>query len=519
MADPIFLTPPAAAQGIVRMRKQAGPMRADALQPVMNAGKESAVLYFIREYRGLAVQVGRVQWRLFFETGKTNRYEPAKHLNNLCGAASVQMASWQVQEQIDSWISNRSNEFVDCVSGSKLPDETKKQLYTINRRKLWFSRKPLDVFDAYVRKLARTIMRHCMDKHRRPDLSHISPRLDDRVAVIEQPKTSIFAKIKNWVTLTIPKRIQGETTIPQKKIAIPLLGNERFDRRHGDPSKTVLLCTDDTNRVTVRLVTDMTKPFAAMTAAYVPKIETIGIDFGLATLLATSEGTLHGVGLIADLRRLDKQIAGIAKHRQRSGGKPNDSKRYRKLVKRVRGMLRTRINAALNRIVALHGPASIEVERLDFRSPGLSRRMNRLVTNCGRSVFRAKLADLKDKFGIVATEVPSPYTSQECCSCHYVDAKNRRSQSKFLCRFCGRKMHADVNGARTVTQRRSLGLGSQWLGKAAILGALVNQHTKRYLRPLGTDADPRMDNPYFRVWARGARMLQTQGLEPCVQKQ
>jgi putative transposase len=483
-------------------------MRADTLQPAMNAGKERAVLDFIGDYRNVAVQVSRVQWRLFFEAGKTNKNEPAKFLNSVCGAAPVQMASYQVQEQIDSWLSNRANEFVDCVSGSKLPDEIKKQLYTINRRKLWFSREPLDAFDPSVRKLARTIMRHCMDKHRRPDLSRISPRLDVRVATIEQPKTSVIAGL--WAMLRLPNR---------GKIAIPLLTNKRFDQRGGDLCPVVQLCTDDANGVTVRLVQDMAKPFAAMTAAYVPKIETIGIDFGLATLLATSEGTLHGVGLIADLRRLDKQIAGIAKHRQRSGGKPNDSARYRKLVKRVRGMLRTRINAALNRIVALHGPASIEVERLDFRSPDLSRRMNRLVTNCGRSVFRAKLADMKEKFGITATEVPSPYTSQECCSCHYVDTKNRKSQSKFLCRFCGRKMHADVNGARTVTQRRSLGLGSQWLGKAAILGALVSQHTKRFLRPLGTAADPRMDNPYFRVWARGARMLQTQGLEPCVQKQ
>jgi putative transposase len=280
-----------------------------------------------------------------------------------------------------------------------------------------------------------------------------------------------------------------------------------------------LLCTDDANRITVRLVTDMTKPFAVMTAAYVPKIETIGLDFGLATLLATSEGTLHGVGLIDDLRRIDKQISGIARHRQRSGEKPNDSARYRKLVKRVRGMLRTRINTALNRIVALHCPAKIDVERLDFRLPGMSRRMNRLVTNCGRSVFRAKLVDLEEKFGIIATEVASPYTSQECCSCHYVDAKNRKSQSKFLCRFCGRKMHADVNGARTIAQRRSLGLGSPRLGKAAILGVLVNRHTKRFLRPLGTTADPRLDNPCFKSWARGARMLQTQGLEPCAQKQ
>jgi hypothetical protein len=35
----------------------------------------------------------------------------------------------------------------------------------------------------------------------------------------------------------------------------------------------------------------------------------------------------------------------IARHRARSGGKARDSQRYRMLVTRVRGMLKTRINA------------------------------------------------------------------------------------------------------------------------------------------------------------------------------
>jgi putative transposase len=172
----------------------------------------------------------------------------------------------------------------------------------------------------------------------------------------------------------------------------------------------------------------------------------------------------------------------------------------------------------LNRIVALHGPAELNVERLDFRFPSLSRRMNRLVTNCGRAVFRTKLGDLQDKFGITATEVPAPYTSQECSLCHYVDARNRQSQSKFTCRWCGSVMHADVNAARSVNQRRSLGLGATWLGKAAILAALVGLARERSWR-LGTAPDPRLSNPYFQGRKAKARMRSTQSVDPCVQKQ
>jgi putative transposase len=171
-------------------------------------------------------------------------------------------------------------------------------------------------------------------------------------------------------------------------------------------------CTDDASGVTVRLVQDMAKPFAAMKAAYEPKIDSLGIDFGLSSLAATSAGSMFGVRLINDLKRIDKQIFGIARHRMRSGGKPRDSQGYRSLVTRVRGMLKTRFNAALNSIVQIYSPAALVVERLDFYIPGLSKRMNRLITNCGRAVFRAKLVDLKDKFGIAAIEVAAPNTAE-----------------------------------------------------------------------------------------------------------
>ena len=123
----------------------------------------------------------------------------------------------------------------------------------------------------------------------------------------------------------------------------------------------------------------------------------------------------------------------------------------------------------------LHAPAALVVERLDFRLPGLSRRMNRLVQNCGRAVFRQKLADLHDKYEITATEEHAAYTSQECSLCGYVDARNRPSQTKFACRWCGNATHADIDASRVVIQRRSLASDTLRLGKAAILALLVRR--------------------------------------------
>jgi hypothetical protein len=126
------------------MRKRHGALRADTLRVLANPGKERALLRLVSDYRWLAMRLGRPQWRQFFERGATNKYTTAKHLNDICGAAPVQMAEFQVQEQFDSWLGNRANEFVDRVRHSTLPEAVRRQLYWINRGSAWFSRAPIE---------------------------------------------------------------------------------------------------------------------------------------------------------------------------------------------------------------------------------------------------------------------------------------------------------------------------------------------------------------------------------------
>ena len=115
------------------------------------------------------------------------------------------------------------------------------------------------------------------------------------------------------------------------------------------------------------------------------------------------------------------------------------------------------------------------------------------------------------------TTHPHAHTADEIDRMRIVVYRNRPSQSRFACRWCGSVKYADVNASRSINQRRSLGLGSEWLGKAALLGVLVKLHTERFPRSLGTAADPRLTNPYFAKWARSAtaRMLKTQGVVRC----
>ena len=422
-------------------------MRTDTMRHSMNAGKERAVLQFIRDYRSLASQLGRVQWRLVFEAGGTRKTAPAKHLNAICGAAA-QMASYQVAEQINGWLSNCANEFSSAVQHSKLAAATKYQLHVLNRasavyRPDIFVMKDGTKIAPETRRLARNIMRHVMGKRRRPNLSRISPRLDRRVATISKPRNANFADL--WVRLKNPGR---------DAIAIPLQSNHHFVQRGGELCPVVQLCTNEAGRITVRLVQDMAESFTASRAAYEPKIQNLGVDFGLRTLFATSEGDLLGRDWLTRLSRYDAKLQPIAKHMQRIGKKPRDSKRFRALVDDIRGFVKTEVNRVLNHLVTMARPANLVLEKLDFRNQDLGRRLNRMLANCGRAVIKAKLRDLEQRFGIISEEVNPAFSSQQCEACGFV-SKNNRRQDKFACLWCGHTAHADVHGARNIRSRRS----------------------------------------------------------------
>src|SRR5690606_36699304 len=141
------------------------------------------------------------------------------------------------------------------------------------------------------------------------------------------------------------------------------------------------------------------------------------LDFGLRTLFATDGDDLIGRGFLAQLAKLDRRITARAAHLQRMGRRPSSPRKYRRDVHGLRGYIRSEVNRVLNRIVERDRPAHLVLERLNFRAPGLSHRMNRLLQHCGRAVVRQKLQDLEEKYGVAATVVNAAYSSQECSAC------------------------------------------------------------------------------------------------------
>lgn len=491
--------------------------RTDLLASNLTAGKEAAVRETLAAYRRGAVLLGREQWRLFFETGRFNKNfdEDKQTFAAVIGAANrVQMCRYQVVGALQSWMSNRANEFRDMVVRSSLPPEMKHMLHVLNRAKAWFRREDVimpktgGVIPDAVRRLARSIMRHVMSRHRRPNLSRISMRLDHRAGALSRPATADQnGRVGWWVRLS--------TMNKGRRIDVPLLTYDCHENRPGRITDGIQVNLDRDGRLTFGVITDMSEACAASREAY-DGSGAIALDFGLSTLFATSEGQLLGQEWLKDLRRFDERITRIARGVQRRGLKPRQSKRYREAVTALRGFLRTEIGRVLNKLVEQGKPKELVLERLNFQNPALSRRLNRILQNAGRSIIQAKLEDFEERFGIASTEINPAYTSQTCACCGYVDKKNRASQGTFRCRWCGKTMHADLNAARNIGARRAPAIGSVFQGKAAVLTELVRQFGERRVFSTrsggrGSTTDPRLSNPYFRgKVGRGSDVARTQ---------
>lgn len=613
-------------------------MRTDLLASNLTAAKEARIEALFQAWTRGVLALGTEQWRLFFQTGKLDKNHDRDKVTfkALMGnAARVQMGRYAVVGQLQSWLSNRANDFRAVVSsydgqaslpGGMLDPGVRHMLHAINVRKAWFSREPIvmprtatgvlggtaediledvmedvvediweDVLDTNgavmgrrlvgtrvvgqrvvgqrvvgthtvggtplagltipddVRKLARSIMRAVMAKHRRPNLAHLPMVLDARGGTLLPPKRATQnGRVGYWVRLS--------TMEPGHTIDVPLLAHPFHQARAGTRVKGISIQRardahpaqkGETGRKRTKkhegesgrkhkrafrfaVVTDTGAACAASRAAYADEAaalkasghhpgapldlyhESTALDFGLGTLFGTSEGQLLGLEWGKRLRAYDARIQNIAKGVQRRGGKLRDNARYQAAVQDLQGWITTEVNRVLHRLVARRKPTELVVERLDFRSPTLSRRMNRLVSTCGRKAIAAKLQDLKDRFGIAATEVNPAYTSQTCSrpGCGYVDKRNRPTQGTFRCRWCGHTMHADLNAAANISQRRALPGGGLYTSKAATLAGCVRAFGERKVgavrgpnRPgdKGVPDDPRVTNPYFAAEMAKAR--------------
>ncbi len=419
----------------------------------VNRNKQTAIHAVKNAYRVLACQLANFQWKLFQQTFHFNKN--AK-LTNICSPLSErykQTCNYQVVGQLASFISNKQNDFVEYVTHSTIDSKLKRELYKLNRQKKW-----------YTHSLAKTIWRHILKTNSKPSFNNANLCLDAKVAILT-PNVS-ESKFDYWIKLST--LVKGQT------ICLPLKSNSYFEQAVGTLKNFCQLnFSKESQEFSVSLMKEK-EP-----SIYISQTPQIALDIGLKCPIATSEGDMFSRKFYDKLCKLDKQITTLAANRQKQGLKVR-SPRYDKLIRKLRSYLQNELSRILNRIVELYKPQEIVVEKLDFSNPNLGRRMNRLLTNFGKKFIKEKLARLTEEFGIKITEVNCAYTSKTCSNCGYVDERNRKTQEEFECKHCGKKLNADVNGARSTLIRSSDKELTVYKSVKATLNIIVNRFVEQY---------------------------------------
>ncbi|MGV9298503.1 zinc ribbon domain-containing protein [Amycolatopsis sp. NPDC003676] len=352
-----------------------------------------------------------------------------------------------------SWLGNCENEFRRIVARCALSEACKRDLFYLSKAHAWHT--PVTGEQAAVSgkrsvraevlKLARRIFKQIRTRVRQPDMRRVRTMvMDGKIAAVEISKG---AHADYWVRVS--------TLQAGKPVRIPLHTHRAFLERLAKPEARLAnhcqICVAKDGVVTYRL--------AVRTPVAEPREggRTVGVDWGMSTLLATSDGHLHGRGFLDRLRAYDDRLQPLVASLQRNGIELGNSRRYRALVNDIRGFVANETNRCLNRVAADPAIMTLAVERLDFqgmvRQGQLSRRMRRLTTIAGRGAVRAEPGSLREDAGLSAVEVNPAHTSRECGGCGYTHPGNRRTQDTFRCRFCGKIVHADIGGARTILGR------------------------------------------------------------------
>jgi putative transposase len=355
--------------------------------------------------------------------------------------------------QHKSWLGNCERLFRQTVAASGVTGQVRKDLFYVNKSRGWYL--PVAGDDVAVTSqrsvpaetmwLARRIMKHVRARVGRPEMRRVRTMvMDGKIAGVESPHGGHG---DYWVRIA--------TLTAGRPVVVPLHAHRAFGDRLARPGATLAnhcqVHVNSNGTVDYRLVIHTPQAPARSGG------RDVGVDWGLSTLFATSDGHLHGRGFLDRLRAYDARLQPLMAALQRNGIKLRDSQRYRALVQDIRGFITNEVNRCLNRITEDASIDTLVVEKLNFqgtaREGRLSKRMRRLLTHAGRGAVTTKLASLKEDRGVATGEVNPAHTSRECTGCGYISKTNRRTQSTFRCGFCGKTVHADIGAARTVLGR------------------------------------------------------------------
>jgi len=176
----------------------------------------------------------------------------------------------------------------------------------------------------------------------------------------------------------------------------------------------------------------------------------LGIDFGIVSLAADSDGKVH-TG--ADIERIRNRLA-----RRRRGLQKRGTKAAKRKLRKLAGKearFRKHTNHVISKEIvqtAERTARGIALENLKgIRGRVTARRSQRSrLHSWSFFQLRAFIAYKAQRIGVPLAIVDPRYTSRGCSRCGVIDKRNRPSQATFSCISCGHNDTADLNAARNI---------------------------------------------------------------------
>ncbi len=206
---------------------------------------------------------------------------------------------------------------------------------------------------------------------------------------------------------------------------------------------------------------------------HTPTGAVVGIDRGVATTLATSDGQMLRIPTSPTLNARAKYLQRtLARQKRGSRRRAKTREKIRKTNARIVDRRRDWVEKQTTRIVDNYDVVVLENLKVtnmvarprpkaDPESPGsylangasAKSGLNRSIHASCWSTFERRLTDKSRQTAVSVVLVEPAFTSQQCSVCGHTDRENRKSQAVFLCRSCGYLAHADYNAARNILAR------------------------------------------------------------------
>jgi len=489
--------------------------------PELNASKRSRLDALQDEWTRLLPKAFDWFWQPFLRGGLLP-HNPARSGPKSTFPATQLVTSQKdlmavaIQGQAKSWASNLKNRVARSLmrSFSLAQDEQlRRELLWINAMRAWLLPYPeqcatlaaapakkdkLLSLSKQASRVMRKLVRRYIERQRLPDPMQLPLQVNQLSSVMADASNTTSSWANRWLRISTLERGQ--------KISLPVMDNAYARSKGGREATTFSLFKRGGDWCVLSTRYIQPQPWVEH------RTDVLAIDLGLKNLIATSEGDLLGVGFLDKLRHYDKQLLKLQRGLQAAGVKRlSEAKRYRALVRRVQGYLKTTIQTTVKGVLDVRRPKTVVIEDLLFAGQpgGLSRRMNRLLRRFGQRYFTQTLEERQAELGFTLEYVNPAYTSQTCSSCGFVH-RNNRLGDLFKCLSCGRHAHADVNAAQNQRERFSTGAATKDIGRY-VMGATrwaraLDDWCGKVVRTIG-EASPGSSRQYRAVGGAKAGLL------------